>query len=152
MNLLQKFDTKQIAELEKLKEIPSFRPGDTVKVMVKIVEGANERLQAFEGLVLRRKNRGIGSTFIVRKVSNGESVERNFLLYSPRVDSITVVKKGKVRQAKLYYMRDLQGKAARIKERMDYHLVGKTNKEKAAAVAAESASKETKAPKAKEAK
>jgi large subunit ribosomal protein L19 len=118
MNLLQKFEAKQIADLNK--EIPVFRSGDTIKVMVKIVEGTSERLQAFEGLVIRRKNRGLGSTFTVRKTSNGESVERNFLLYSPRVAEIKVVKQGKVRRAKLYYMRDLQGKASRIQERVSF--------------------------------
>ncbi len=118
MNLLQKFEQKQIAQMSK--ELPEFRAGDSVKVMVKIVEGSTERSQAFEGVVIRRKNRGIGSSFTVKKTSHGESVERNFLLYSPRVESITVTKRGKVRRAKLYYMRELEGKSARITERMDY--------------------------------
>ncbi len=120
MNLLQKFEEKQIAQLSQDKKFPEFRAGDSVKVMVKIVEGSAERSQAFEGLVIRRKNRGIGSTFTVKKTSHGESVERNFLLYSPRVESVTVIKRGKVRRAKLYYMRELEGKSARITERMDY--------------------------------
>lgn len=125
MNLLQKFEAKQVALNSTDKKFPEFRAGDSIKVMVKIVEGSTERLQAFEGVVIRRKHRGIGSTFNVKKTSHGESVERNFLLYSPRVDSIEVIKRGKVRRAKLYYMRDLEGKAARIKERTDYNRISK---------------------------
>lgn len=117
MNLLQKFEQKTINQSLENKTIPLFDAGDTVKVGVKIVEGNNERTQGFEGVVIRRRNRGVGSTFTVRKISNGEGVERTFLLYSPRVEYIEVIKRGKVRRAKLYYMRDLQGKAARIEER-----------------------------------
>ena len=117
MNLLQKFEQKQIEALTENKKIPEFRPGDTVKVMVKIVEGTTERLQAYQGLVLARKNRGLGSTFTVKKDSHGQSIERVFPLYSPRLDSIEVIRYGVVRRAKLYYMRELTGKAARIKER-----------------------------------
>ena len=116
MNLLQKFEQKHISELTTNKNIPLFRAGDSVKVFVKIVEGANERVQAFEGLVIGLKNRGLGSTFTVRKLSNGEGVERTFATYSPRVEKIEVTRKGKVRRAKLYYMKDLRGKAARIEE------------------------------------
>lgn len=116
MNLLQKFEQKHISELTTNKNIPLFRAGDSVKVFVKIVEGANERVQAFEGLVIGLKNRGLGSTFTVRKLSNGEGVERTFATYSPRVEKIEVIRKGKVRRAKLYYMKDLRGKAARIEE------------------------------------
>lgn len=116
MNLLQKFEQKHISELTANKTIPLFRAGDTVKVSVKIVEGANERVQAFEGLVIALKNRSLGSTFTVRKLSNGEGVERTFATYSPRVEKIEVIRKGKVRRAKLYYMKDLRGKAARIEE------------------------------------
>ena len=96
--------------------IPDFRPGDTVKVMVKVVEGDNERLQAFDGLVIARKGSGIGETFTVRKVSFGVGVERIFPLHSPRVEKIEVVKSGKVRRAKLNYIKDLSGKAARLKD------------------------------------
>lgn len=118
MNLLQKFEQKHIAEVTEDKNIPEFRAGDTVKVMVKIVEGTTERLQAYQGLVISRKNRGLGSTFIVKKDSHGQSIERVFPLYSPRIASIEVIRRGVVRRAKLYYMRELTGKAARIKERV----------------------------------
>lgn len=124
MNLLGKFEQKYISELKR--EIPQFRAGDTIRVGVKIMEGANFRVQNFEGLVLRVKNRALGSSFSMKKLSNGEGVERNFLTYSPIIDSITVVKRGKVRRAKLYYMRKLQGKAARIKEIVDRRPAKKT--------------------------
>lgn len=117
MNLLQKFEQKTISQASEKKSIPEFIAGDTVKVGVRIVEGNNERVQAFEGVVIRRRNRGIGSTFTVRKMVGTEGVERTFLLYSPRIESVEVVRRGVVRRAKLYYMRDLRGKAARIKER-----------------------------------
>lgn len=120
MSLLAKFEEKQISDLTEGKAFPNFKPGDTIKVYAKIVEGANERIQMFEGLVLRRKNRALNSTFTVRKISNGEGVERTFMLYSPRIDKIELVKRGKVRRSKLYYMRKLTGKAARIKEVVDY--------------------------------
>lgn len=100
------------------KEIPSFRPGDTVIVQVKVKEGNRERLQAFEGVVITKKNRGLNSSFIVRKQSNGVGVERTFQTYSPLLQSISVKRRGHVRQAKLYYLRQLSGKAARIKERL----------------------------------
>ena len=100
------------------KEIPDFAPGDTVVVQVKVKEGDTERLQAFEGVVLARKNRGINSSFIVRKISHGVGVERTFQTYSTLIDSITIKRRGDVRQAKLYYLRDLTGKAARIKEKL----------------------------------
>ncbi len=110
-----------IAELEKeqmQKEIPPFAPGDTVVVQVKVTEGSRERLQAFEGVVLGKRNRGLNSAFTVRKVSSGIGVERTFQTYSPLVDSITVKRRGDVRQAKLYYLRQRSGKAARIKEKL----------------------------------
>lgn len=112
---------KIIAELEAEqmgKEIPDFRPGDTVVVQVKVKEGDRERLQAFEGVVLGRRNRGLNSAFTVRKISSGVGVERTFQTYSPLVDSITVKRRGDVRQAKLYYLRELSGRAARIKEKL----------------------------------
>lgn len=106
-------------EAEQLKkDIPDFAPGDTVIVQVKVVEGTRERLQAYEGVVISVKNRGINSAFTVRKISHGEGVERVFQTHSPLVDSIEVKRRGKVRQAKLYYLRGLTGKAARIKEKL----------------------------------
>ncbi len=101
------------------KEIPEFAPGDTVTVNVKVVEGSRERLQAYEGVVIAKRNRGLNSAFTVRKVSYGVGVERTFQTYSSLVDSIKVKRRGDVRQAKLYYLRDLSGKAARIKEKLD---------------------------------
>jgi large subunit ribosomal protein L19 len=120
MNLLQKYNQKTIAQVSENKEIPAFRPGDTLRVSVKIVEGANERVQAYEGVCIAIKRRGISSSFTVRKISNGEGVERTFPLYSPKLAKIEVVRTGKVRQAKIYYMRERTGKAARIKERVSY--------------------------------
>jgi len=118
MNELQKFEARNIAAAAQGKEIPNFRAGDTIRVDVRIKEGANERIQAFEGVCIGRKTRGINSSFVVRKISNGEGVERVFPIYSPLVAAITVVRKGSVRRAKLFYMRDLTGKAARIKEKI----------------------------------
>lgn len=106
-----------IEEEQIKKDIPSFRPGDTVKVHVKIVEGSRERIQVFEGLVIKRKGDGLRETFTVRRVSNGVGVERTFPLHSPRIDKIEVARRGIVRRAKLYYLRDRYGKAARIRER-----------------------------------
>ncbi|EGL84215.1 50S ribosomal protein L19 [Caldalkalibacillus thermarum TA2.A1] len=108
-----------IRELEKEQlrnDIPQFRPGDTVRVHVKVVEGQRERIQVFEGVVIRRRGTGISETFTVRKISNGVGVERTFPLHSPKIEKLEVVRRGKVRRAKLYYLRKLQGKAARIKE------------------------------------
>jgi large subunit ribosomal protein L19 len=113
--------TNIIAELEKeqmTKEIPPFNPGDTVVVQIKIKEGERERLQIFEGLVIAKRNRGLNSAFTVRKISHGEGVERVFPTYSPLIESISVKRRGDVRRAKLYYMRDRRGKAARIKEKI----------------------------------
>lgn len=101
------------------KEIPAFAPGDTVVVQVKVVEGTRERLQAYEGVVLAKKNRGLNSSFTVRKISSGVGVERTFQTYSPMVDSIEVKRRGDVRRAKLYYLRERSGKAARIKEKLN---------------------------------
>lgn len=117
--ILQNFEQQQIAKLSAGKVIPVFVPGDTIIVNVKIIEGMNERIQAFEGVCIARRNRGLHSSFVVRKISHGLGVERLFSIYSPRIDSITVVRKGVVRRAKLYYMRELKGKAARIKEKRD---------------------------------
>ena len=108
----------QQIEAEQLKEIPEFNPGDTVIVNVKVKEGNRERIQAFEGVVIAKRNRGINSAFTVRKVSHGEGVERVFQTHSPTIDSINVKRRGDVRRAKLYYLRERQGKAARIKEKL----------------------------------
>ena len=117
MNLLQTIEAENIAALTK--DIPVFRPGDTLRVGVKVVEGERTRIQNFEGVCIARSNKGMGSNFTVRKISFGEGVERVFPLYSPNVDSITVVRKGVVRRAKLYYLRGRTGKRARIAERRD---------------------------------
>ena len=104
--------------------MPEFNPGDTVVVQVKVREGNRERLQAFEGVVIAKRNRGLGSSFTVRKISHGEGVERVFQTHSPLVDSVTVKRRGDVRRAKLYYLRGLEGKAARIKEKLDTRKTG----------------------------
>lgn len=117
MNLIQQIEAEEISKVTK--EIPAFRAGDTIRVGVKVVEGARERVQMFEGVCIARSNRGMGSNFTVRKMSFGEGVERVFPLYAPIVDSITVVRRGIVRRAKLYYLRGLTGKRARIAERRD---------------------------------
>ncbi|MDO5355943.1 MAG: 50S ribosomal protein L19 [Conchiformibius sp.] len=116
MNLIQQLEQEEIARLGK--EIPAFAPGDTVVVWARVVEGNRTRLQAYEGVVIAKRNRGLNSSFIVRKISNGEGVERTFPLYSPRVEKIEVKRRGDVRRAKLYYLRGLTGKAARIKEKL----------------------------------
>jgi len=115
MNIIEKLNKKQVEKLNA--DIPAFSPGDTVKVNVRIVEGSKERIQAFEGLCILKKNRGVNSSFTVRKMSSNEGVERRFPLYSPKIESITLVKAGVVRRSKLYYMRDRSGKSARIAER-----------------------------------
>ena len=117
MNLLQQFEAEQMARLLAARPVPEFGPGDTVRVMVKVVEGERTRTQAYEGVVIARSNRGVNSNFTVRKLSYGEGVERVFPLYSPSVSEIAVVRRGKVRRAKLYYLRGRTGKAARIQER-----------------------------------
>ena len=117
MNLIQQIEAEEIAKAAK--EIPAFRPGDTVRVGVRVVEGERTRVQAYEGVCIARSNKGINSNFTVRKMSFGEGVERVFPLYSPNIDSITVVRRGVVRRAKLYYLRGRTGKRARIAERRD---------------------------------
>lgn len=116
MNLIEQIEKEQIKKLTENKTIPAFRAGDTVKVLVKVIEGSRERMQTYEGVVISKKNRGINSSFKVRKISNGEGVERLFHLYSPNIQ-IEVVKHGKVRRAKLYYLRERTGKSARIAEK-----------------------------------
>jgi large subunit ribosomal protein L19 len=117
MNILQQLEQEQVEKLVAQRAVPDFRPGDTIKVSVKVVEGDRERIQAFEGLCIARKNAGINSNFTLRKISYGEGVERVFPLYSPRLTAIEVVRHGAVRRAKLYYVRELRGKAARIAEK-----------------------------------
>jgi large subunit ribosomal protein L19 len=112
-NIIEQLEAEQMG-----REVPTFGPGDTVVVQVKVKEGTRERLQAFEGVVIARRNRGLNSAFTVRKISHGEGVERVFQTYSPAIDSISVKRRGDVRRAKLYYLRGLTGKAARIKEKL----------------------------------
>lgn len=116
MNLIDILEKEEIARLNKT--IPDFAPGDTVVVSVNVVEGERKRIQAFEGVVIAKRNKGLNSSFIVRKVSSGEGVERTFQTYSPLIASIEVKRKGDVRRAKLYYLRDRSGKSARIKEKL----------------------------------
>ncbi|NTV87022.1 MAG: 50S ribosomal protein L19 [Burkholderiaceae bacterium] len=116
MNLIQTLEQEEIARLGK--KIPEFSPGDTVIVSVNVVEGARKRLQAYEGVVIAKRNRGLNSGFTVRKISSGEGVERTFQTYSPLIASIEVKRRGDVRRAKLYYLRDRSGKSARIKEKL----------------------------------
>lgn len=131
MNIIETLEQEEIARLTAGKEIPSFRAGDTVKVLVNVIEGTHKRTQAFEGIVVARRNRGLNTSFIVRKISNGEGVERTFQLYAPTIASIEVKRHGDVRRSKLYYLRDRSGKAARIRE-----LLVKKQQEEAAAEAA----------------
>jgi large subunit ribosomal protein L19 len=119
MNLIQELEQEQIAKLSAGKEIPDFGPGDTLLVNVKVVEGDRSRIQAYEGVCIGRSGRGLNESFTVRKISYGEGVERVFPLYSPMIDSIKVVRRGKVRRAKLYYLRQRRGKSARITEKQD---------------------------------
>ncbi|MCZ8512445.1 50S ribosomal protein L19 [Paenibacillus validus] len=111
MNLIQEITKEQLRS-----DIPSFRPGDTLKVYVKVIEGSRERIQLFEGVVIKRRGGGISETFTVRKISYGVGVERTFPIHTPKIDKIEVARRGKVRRAKLYYLRGLRGKAARIQE------------------------------------
>ncbi|HEV7290649.1 50S ribosomal protein L19 [Sphingomonas sp. R647] len=119
MNLLQQIEAENVAKFLAEKTIPEFRPGDTLRVGVKVVEGERTRVQNYEGVCIARANKGMGSNFTVRKISFGEGVERVFPLYSPNIDSIEVVRRGVVRRAKLYYLRGRTGKSARIAERRD---------------------------------
>ncbi len=118
MNLIEQLEQEEIARLTENKTIPDFAPGDTVVVQVKVKEGTRERLQAYEGVVIAKRNRGLNSNFIVRKISSGEGVERTFQTYSPLVASVEVKRRGDVRRAKLYYLRGRTGKSARIKEKL----------------------------------
>src|SRR5450830_834185 len=142
MNIIQQIDKEQVEKLAAGKTIPDFAPGDTVLVNVKVVEGDKSRIQAYEGVCIGRAGGGINENFTVRKISYGEGVERVFPLYSPMIDSIKLVRRGKVRRAKLYYLRGLRGKSARIVERTDHAA------DAAAAAKAAAAPKAPKAPKA----
>jgi len=122
MNIIEQLEKEHMEELDKT--VPEFAPGDTVKVNVKVREGERERLQAFEGVCIARKGGGLHESFTVRKISFGEGVERVFPIYSPLVDSIEVIRRGKVRRAKLYYLRERRGKSARIKEKVDRRTKG----------------------------
>ena len=117
MNILQQLEAEQIARLTEARAVPEFQPGDTLRVMVKVVEGERTRVQAYEGVCIARSNKGLGSNFTVRKISYGEGVERVFPLYAPTIAEIAVVRRGDVRRAKLYYLRGRSGKSARIAER-----------------------------------
>ena len=119
MNIIEKVEKEQLEKLSSGKQMPDFNPGDTVKVDVKVVEGTRERIQAFEGVCIARGGKGINESFTIRKISYGEGVERVFPLFSPKISAITLVRKGKVRRAKLYYLRDRRGKAARIVEKIE---------------------------------
>ena len=118
MKNIEDINKEQIKKLTENKQIVNFNPGDTVKVNVRIIEGKKQRIQAYEGVCIAKKNRGINSSFTVRKISFGEGVERVFQLYSPNVDSVELIRSGKVRRAKLYYLRDRKGKSARINEKI----------------------------------
>jgi large subunit ribosomal protein L19 len=120
MNLIQELEKEQVAKLSAGKQIPDFAPGDTVLVNVKVVEGERTRIQAYEGICIARSGAGLNESFTVRKISYGEGVERVFPLYSPMIDSIKLVRRGKVRRAKLYYLRGRGGKAARKGEKQDH--------------------------------
>lgn len=126
MNVLEKFEAKELAKQQDSKTIPNFGPGDTIKVNVRVKEGTRERIQAYEGVCIARSGGGINENFCVRKISFGEGVERVFPLWSSRIASIDVVRRGSVRRAKLYYLRDLRGKSARITERTSGHGIDTT--------------------------
>ena len=138
MNIIQELENEQLQKLKKNKSIPDFSPGDTVKVNVKISEGTRERVQAYEGVVIGRSGGGINENFTVRKISYGEGVERVFPVYSPTIESITILKHGRVRRAKLYYLRERRGKSARIAEKIDVN----RNKAKALSAKIDSAPKD----------
>jgi large subunit ribosomal protein L19 len=139
MNIIETLDREQIAKLSATRQIPDFQPGDTLQVNVKVVEGERSRIQAYEGVCIARSGSGINENFTVRKISYGEGVERVFPIYSPMIDSVKVVRRGKVRRAKLYYLRDRRGKSARIVERAE------TAEAKTARIDAKAARKSAKA-------
>ena len=132
MNLLQKIEQQQLEKLQTATKVSEFDIGDTVRVNVKVIEGSRERIQAYEGLVIARKNAGTNSNFTVRKISYGEGVERVFPLYSPRLESVERLRRGEVRRSKLYFLRKLRGKAARITERTEYEAAAPVKEKQAA--------------------
>lgn len=136
MNIIQQLEQEQIEKLTAQRAVPEFSPGDTLKVNVKVVEGQRERVQAYEGVCIARKNDGLNSSFTVRKISYGEGVERVFPLYSPNIASVEVIRRGDVRRAKLYYLRDRRGKSARIAEQTTGYSGKVTAAEREAALAA----------------
>jgi large subunit ribosomal protein L19 len=142
MNLLQTLEKEQVEKLVEGRQIPNFGPGDTLRISVKVVEGERERLQAFEGVCIARKNAGVNSNFTLRKISYGEGVERVFPLYSPRLAAIEVVRRGRVRRAKLYYLRGRTGKAARIAEKGREAVTGEPVASAAAATSVEKAAEQ----------
>jgi large subunit ribosomal protein L19 len=121
VDVIQQLEKEEVARLSANRVIPEFSPGDTVVVNVNVVEGTRKRVQAYEGVVIGKRNRGLNSSFVVRKISSGEGVERTFQLYSPSIASIEVKRRGDVRRAKLYYLRDRSGKSARIREKLAHH-------------------------------
>lgn len=138
MNLIEEIEREEIARVTEGKDIPDFQAGDTVRVNVKVTEGSRERVQAFEGVCIARRNRGLNSSFTIRKISYNEGVERVFPLYSPIIESIVVVRRGVVRRAKLYYLRGRRGKSARIAEKQDHRRTkGRKGAAETAAPAAE---------------
>ncbi len=145
MNTIEQFEQERVAALTENRPSPEFAPGDTVRVKVKVVEGTRERIQAFEGVCIGRRNRGINSSFTVRKISYGEGVERVFPIYSPLIESIEVVRRGRVRRAKLYYLRGLRGKRARIAEKTTGVAGKAAARERAVAAEAKAAAKKRKA-------
>jgi large subunit ribosomal protein L19 len=149
MNVIQQLEKEQIEKLTGERSVPLFAPGDTLRVKVKVVEGSRERLQAFEGVCIARRNNGLGSSFTVRKISYGEGVERVFPLYSPIIAHIEVVRRGDVRRAKLYYLRALRGKRARIFEKTDGFSAKLAAEERQVALAAKQASRGKRAKKRK---
>ncbi len=148
MNVIEELESEQMEKLTADKPVPDFAPGDTLIVSLKVVEGTRERIQVYEGVCIARKNRGINSSFTVRKISSGEGVERVFPLYSPAVAGIEVVRRGDVRRAKLYYLRGRTGKAARIAEKTDGYSGKLTTRQKSEAAEAKAKAKSEK-PKAK---
>lgn len=133
MNIIEKLEEQEVARLSAQRSVPEFAPGDTVNVSVKVVEGERSRLQAYEGVVIARSGHGVNENFTVRKISYGEGVERVFPIYSPMIDAIKVVRRGKVRRAKLYYLRALRGKKARIVERQDRNTSDRNASDRSAA-------------------
>lgn len=136
MTIIKKLEQEQIEKLTAEKDIPEFGPGDTVKVNVRVTEGTRSRIQAFEGVCIGRSNDSINSSFTVRKISYNEGVERIFPLFSPQIESITVIRRGRVRRAKLYYLRGRRGKSARIAEKQDYQRLAARKKKAAKATKA----------------